>query len=114
RRTEIDLLLDATEAEPYPVIIMGDINMSAASADYRYLSEHYTDSFADSGWGLGTTFPNFTIFIPELPVLWAAPSVMRLDYIFIDEQFYSTDSEVIYQGVSDHFPVKTALRWAGN
>ncbi len=94
RAQEIADLLDRTSNETLPVLLMGDFNMPDFSQDYRATHTYYADAFREGGYGLGWTFP-------RLAALNSV--VLRLDYIFIDEEFRVQSATVWGQDTgSDH------------
>ena len=84
------------------VILMGDYNMSDQSEDYELMSSRYTDVFSATRSGFGTTFPNGNNLSPLLSVV---PPMIRIDYIFVGRGIVAQSAQVIYDGVSDHYPV---------
>ena len=59
---------------PYPVILCGDFNDTPTSFTYHTLSKKLTDSFIESGKGIGRSYAG------------KMPSY-RIDYIFHDNHF---------------------------
>ena len=84
------------------VILMGDFNMSDQSGDYRLISGEYSDVFRTVQSGLGTTWANGNNLSPMLSFL---PSVIRIDYVFAGEALSPQSAQVIYTGLSDHYPL---------
>ena len=63
---------------------------------------HLIDSFAESGSGLGLTFPANS-FIP----------LARIDYVFHSPDLHSLNAQVMpSNGGSDHYPVRVELAFA--
>lgn len=91
----ISNLLDLLAGEPTPLIVAGDFNMTDLSDGYGRMAAQYTDSFRESGRGLGFTFPT-----------WSPIPLMRLDYVFHTAGLRSLRAEVGgASGDSDHLPV---------
>lgn len=88
--------------EDSPVIFMGDFNMTDQTNDYHRISSRYQDSFALTSSGLGTSWPNARFANPLLGFL---PAFIRIDYIFLSEEFAPQETRVLREGASDHFPL---------
>lgn len=82
-----------------PVMLVGDFNMSDQFEDYDNVTETYRDAYREVGEiGLGFSYPNGR----RLPL----PAVIRLDYIFYNEQIVGIEARTVNQsGSSDHRPV---------
>jgi endonuclease/exonuclease/phosphatase (EEP) superfamily protein YafD len=108
----VDDLLAWAAAEPLPVIMAGDFNMTDQSTNYRFMRERFADAFREAGWGLGITWPNgYGNFLTRL-----LPPILRIDYVFYDPSaFHAVEAHVIPDsGGSDHFPVVTTLNSQGS
>ena len=93
-RAEID-------ASPYPVIVCGDFNDVPVSYTYRQLSRGLSDAFltgADSRFALGHTYVRHHLGI-------------RIDYILHSPSFRASDFRIDPLPYSDHYPIRTTLRW---
>jgi endonuclease/exonuclease/phosphatase family metal-dependent hydrolase len=101
RSESVTRLLTAAKNDE-TVILMGDFNMTDQSEDYRRMSSAYQDVFVESATGLGTSFPNGRRYFDALPFL---PSMIRIDYMFLSEDFAPQESRVLREGASDHFPL---------
>jgi endonuclease/exonuclease/phosphatase (EEP) superfamily protein YafD len=96
RSREIADVLERTFREELPVLLVGDFNLPDLSEDYQHVTENYTDAFRESGYGMGWTFG----MIPN------NPPFLRLDYIFITDDFTPISSRVgDSAGGSDHYPL---------
>ncbi len=82
---------------PYPVIICGDLNDTPVSYVYEKVSGNLKDAFVQSGSGFGATYAGDNF-----------PS-LRIDYIFYDEKYNSSDFKRHKIFLSDHFPISTIL-----
>lgn len=106
RHEDLSLLLEDLADDNLPKMILGDFNMTDTTQDYHLMVARYGDAYRDSVPGLGTSYPNWDIFMPGMSVL---PGGIRIDYIFVDDFFRSVDAGVIRGGKSDHRPVWARL-----
>lgn len=81
----------------HPTIICGDGNDPPTSYTYSRLCGDYQDSFIEAGSGIGTTYAG------KIPML-------RIDYIFVDDQFQVNTFDVLKERFSDHYAVKGGYR----
>lgn len=88
----IEILRAHLEESPNPVILCGDMNSTPYGYILRKLSEGLQDSYRSKGRGLGFTFRS------NFPLL-------RIDYIFVPENFRVLSHSVPRMLESDHFPV---------
>lgn len=101
RNSQLEALLMHLATEPYPFIVAGDFNLSDLSVTYNRLDAGLHDSFAEVGFGLGTTWPAVALlgwpdFIPPL---------LRMDYIWSGNDLRPVKA---WQGSftgSDHLPL---------
>ena len=71
------------------------------------MAAHFTDTFAEAGYGLGVTWPQFGAFRSIISVM---RPFIRLDYIWHSEHFIGLTAEVWPEsGGSDHHPVRAKL-----
>jgi endonuclease/exonuclease/phosphatase family metal-dependent hydrolase len=77
---------------PNPVILCGDFNDIPVSYTYNTLSDGLTDTFQETGQGIGTTYAG------HIPAL-------RIDYILTDPRFKPLNCTVQHVHHSDHYPV---------
>ena len=92
-------LLTMLAGETDPLIVAGDFNMPDATVDYSRMTAHLTDSFRESGYGLGLTFPT-----------WSPAPLIRLDYVFHSADLRSLGAQVgTARGSSDHYPLSVEL-----
>lgn len=82
----------------YPYVLAGDFNDTPASYAVTQMTDSLQNAFVKQGWGFGKTyngkFPNF-----------------QIDYIAATPQFEILNYQVIKVKVSDHFPVRSDLRF---
>jgi endonuclease/exonuclease/phosphatase family metal-dependent hydrolase len=97
RAIQAEIVLHHIETCRYPIILCGDFNDTPASYVYKKISNKLTDSFVESGSGIGKTFNG------NLPAL-------KIDYIFMDSTFQSLSSIIEYKKLSDHYPIVTYLK----
>jgi endonuclease/exonuclease/phosphatase family metal-dependent hydrolase len=97
RVSQAEWILDHAQTCEYPVIIAGDMNDTPTSYIYRQFSSSYQDAFNIGGAGIGTTYAG------RLPLL-------RIDYVFADEQVGVKGFKVKKEGFSDHYPVVAILQ----
>lgn len=92
--------------ESNPVIVMGDFNTTPGTTTYNAIAAHLTDVHRAVGWGFGFTFADFGAisFLPS--VFQAIGPVVRIDYIFVSDEFTPVKTWVESHGYgSDHLPV---------
>ena len=91
RAKEADILHDALSREPYPAIVMGDMNDISGSYTLRRIeSAGLTDAWWKGGFGYGTTYHDHGLRL-------------RLDHILYDEDRLTlSDVKVIDTDASDH------------
>ncbi|MEM9546958.1 MAG: endonuclease/exonuclease/phosphatase family protein [Bacteroidota bacterium] len=81
----------------HPTVICGDVNDPPTSFIYNRICGDYQDSFIEAGKGIGTTYAG------KIPML-------RIDYIFVDEQFEVNSFDILTEKFSDHYAVKGGYR----
>jgi len=97
RSEQAQIIKDHVLESPYPVILCGDLNDTPFSKAYRILGDGLTDSFKQSGRGVGTTYAGG---IPGL----------RIDYIFADSNFEVLKHQTLKNKIiSDHYPVFSSM-----
>jgi endonuclease/exonuclease/phosphatase (EEP) superfamily protein YafD len=94
-REELDQICSETKV---PLVIAGDFNSRPHSLLVRNLQKNLNDSFLICGAGFGHTWSS------RYPV-------MRIDYVFLSDEFTIYSHEVVKSSGSDHLPVvvKAAL-----
>ena len=91
----LDAALDADF--PTPLVLCGDFNTPPRGLFYRHLNARLHDGFAQSGLGLGLSFPS------RFPLL-------RIDYVWT-RGARATSVRVAPQGASDHRMVVADVEW---
>lgn len=90
---QVEIIREAMDNSPYPVILAGDLNSVPNSYEYYHLSEGLKDAFVTAGKGSATSFHDY-----KFP--------LRIDYVFSSASLkatsYSVDRSV---RLSDHYPV---------
>lgn len=92
RAIQIEKVMEEVKKSPYPVILCGDFNDTPVSYCYRRVSKYLTDSFVESGNGIGTTY------IGKIPS-------NRIDYIFHSKDLLGTEFMTYEVNYSDHKPI---------
>jgi vancomycin resistance protein VanJ len=111
RQQELDSSLERAAKETMPTLIVGDFNMTDWAADYRRITAQYADSYREAGWGMGFTFPAFSVTNQQLAFL---PPLARIDYVFHDRSFWALEATVLPDtGGSDHHPLLVRLALKG-
>lgn len=87
-----------------PLIVAGDFNDTANSWVYQLYTKFLKNSFASSGWGLGTTYGQMSLneWI-DLSIQTEPLTVLRIDHVFYSKYFKSIDCNVLDIN-SDHKP----------
>jgi endonuclease/exonuclease/phosphatase (EEP) superfamily protein YafD len=94
RAAEIEALLTRAAAETLPVLLAGDFNLSDQETAYQQITAQYADAYRQVGWGMGFTFPAFSL------------PLARIDYVFHSPAFTPLEAQVEASGAgSDHLPV---------
>lgn len=106
RSKEIQALVNLLHNENLPVIAAGDFNMTDQTQDYQYLNKVLIDSFKESGWGFGFTWPAHKNPSGEINL---TQPIVRIDYIMHSDNWNSHLTQVLPKIGSDHLPIKTKL-----
>ena len=96
---QAEMIQAEIEKVPYAVVLGGDFNNTAFSAPYRILKEGKMDAFVEAGSGFGITWQ-----YKKFP--------LRIDFILPDKKLEVLQFETLnYIEYSDHFPIKTILKF---
>ena len=95
---QVNIIRNAIQQSPYPVVYCGDINATPASYTYRFLRGDLQDAFLQKGSGIGNTFSEL------LPTL-------RIDMCFPAKEFSVLQCTTVHEKLSDHYPVITDIQW---
>lgn len=96
RVSQSNAVLKEVESSPYPVIVCTDMNDTPISYSYNQFSSELKDAFTVSGSGIGGTY------IGNYPFL-------RIDYIWYDDYFQSTNFITHQNKLSDHKAVSCTV-----
>lgn len=78
RIDQVRSLAEAARDSAGPVIMLGDFNTGDREEGYEILAAELRDAFAESGWGMGFTFPNQRQMGPvTIPI-----PLVRIDYVW--------------------------------
>jgi len=95
-----------------PIIMAGDFNDTPNSSIYRLFSRKFTNAFADKGWGMGTTFGQYSLEGSVAPAWqFLLFDFLRIDQIFISREWSVEEAQVLEIDASDHRPQWVRLRW---
>ncbi|MDR1585028.1 MAG: endonuclease/exonuclease/phosphatase family protein [Prevotellaceae bacterium] len=97
RAKQVDIVSEMIKESPYKVIVCGDFNDVPLSYAYKKMRGNLSDSFVESGKGLGLTYSRGIY-------------QLRIDYILHDEAFIASDFQVDKVDYSDHYPVMCKLK----
>lgn len=95
---QADRSLAHIQQSPYKTIVLADLNNTAFSYVYRLLSTDKKDAFTQAGKGIGKTYS-----FKKIP--------LRIDFIWVDNQFTVNKFTTHTEQFSDHFPISTQLSW---
>ncbi len=96
RANQVDMVAEARDKSPYPVIMVGDYNDPPISYSYRKMRGNLIDSFKEMGVGIGSTY------IGLFPTL-------RIDYVFHSPLIKAIGYTSPHVDYSDHYPVVVNL-----
>ena len=92
RASQADVVADEIKKSPHPVILCGDFNDVPYSYVYRTMKGDLTDGFKESGQGFMYTMRD-------------GKKLVRIDYIFHDEELEGYNYRTLNVSYSDHLPV---------
>jgi endonuclease/exonuclease/phosphatase family metal-dependent hydrolase len=102
RHNGILSLVEAVRADPNPVIVLCDCNMSEWTTDYNLMSAVLTDSWRERGAGFGLSVPATRTRAPF--------PLMRSDYIWHSGDFTAPAVKLWDDSAnSEHFPMRAEL-----
>ncbi len=99
-------MLKQIEADPLPVIVLGDWNLPALGPLYRRLTRRLADAHACAGTGYGFSFPGDVWFAAAWGGRW-----LRLDDVLCSKEWEPLECIVEPKSESQHSPVAAVLRW---
>ncbi len=101
RDDQLGSLQERIKDEINPVLVLCDCNATDQSDGYKMLDNVLDDAFRKAGKGLGFTVAPQPMGIPSI-----LPLIMRVDFVWISNDFVVLDSMVGEDnGSSDHRPV---------
>jgi endonuclease/exonuclease/phosphatase (EEP) superfamily protein YafD len=106
RAHEIALLLRTIGAVQGPLVVAGDFNLSDREPVYAQFAELLHDSFRETIWGFGYTFPS-SLYLGAVPL---SRPLIRIDYVWCAGGVVPTTTQVACGGVSDHCIVVADMR----
>lgn len=89
RNKQAQLLHEAIQSSPYPVLVCGDFNDVPSSFAYTQVSQGLRDCFKEAGYGWGNTYQSLG-------------NLFRIDYMLCSKQSVVTDYNLISNSWSDH------------
>ncbi len=92
RKIQSERIKEEMNKSPYPVIVCGDFNDVPNSYAYHTIGKGLQNCFVEKGSGIGRTFSGI------------APT-LRIDNIFVSNQFDVQQFLRIPKKLSDHFPI---------
>jgi len=92
RKTQSERIKAEMDKSPYPVIVCGDFNDVPNSYAYTTIGSGLQNTFAKKGRGIGRTFTGIS-------------PTLRIDNIFVAENFEVMQFLRLRQKLSDHFPI---------
>lgn len=92
RAIQSNRIKEAIEKSPYPVIVCGDFNDVPNSYAYYTIGKNLHNVFYEKGSGTGRTFSGIS-------------PTLRIDHIFVDQQFKVNHFLRISKKLSDHYPL---------
>lgn len=96
--------------ETGPLIVLGDLNTTDQTENYRLIADRLRDVHWSAGRGFGFTFPDMRRYVDDSPPLGP---VVRIDHIFASGHFALQETHVAPSAYgSDHRPVIATLRFA--
>jgi endonuclease/exonuclease/phosphatase (EEP) superfamily protein YafD len=104
RELQIETLLREVADREYPVLWLGDHNMTEGGAAYRLATSQLADVWLQLGCGPGWTWPRTL----KSTVGWNGPfpPLLRLDYCFCAGNIRPLQMDVVYEWTgSDHCPI---------
>lgn len=102
---QLEAMMAEVESTEGPIVALGDFNLTDQTRQYSRVSRKLTDSFRETGNGLGHTFPaNGRIMSLRLPF-----PVVRIDYVFHSKELAATSAHLGQSAGSDHHPVVVEL-----
>lgn len=96
RPKQVSDVLAHIEESPVEAIVCGDFNDNPMSYTYHRISHDLKDTFVEAGRGFGASYSAF----------WP---MLRIDYVFVPEEWHALAHGTDRVKFSDHYPVVTEL-----
>lgn len=112
RMVEAEKLREIVTRVGEPVIVGGDFNDTPNSPLYRSFSAAFQNAHEAAGWGLGTTYGQYSLSgSVASPLRFMLFDFLRIDHLFASREFRILEARVIPFALSDHKPqvVRLAL-----
>jgi endonuclease/exonuclease/phosphatase (EEP) superfamily protein YafD len=93
---QAQIILNHANSFKGEVIFAGDFNTTQFSKTYKNLKQNKQDTFVESGFGLGGTYPR-------------ANYPFRIDYVLVDKTIKVLSHENFNLKLSDHEPILVKL-----
>ncbi|MBN1480119.1 hypothetical protein EH223_19355 [candidate division KSB1 bacterium] len=105
QQEEASLLFEYASTLSGPIIIAGDFNDTPNGSIYALFNKKYQNAFAVAGWGLGTTFGEWSIqsVLPHF-MRGIAFDIFRIDHLFFSNDFNIQRARVEKIAAFDHQP----------
>lgn len=98
RAAQAFYIKDEMNHSPYPIILCGDFNDVPVSYAYETIGAGMKNAFVEKGYGISRTFSSIS-------------PTLRIDNIFVDQQFSITQFTRVKKLLSDHFPIIADIRF---
>jgi endonuclease/exonuclease/phosphatase (EEP) superfamily protein YafD len=106
---DVEQILEAAKNDPYPCLLAGDFNAPSLGQIHQRITSKMTDAHLAAGSGFGFSFPGVTRNPLSLGGPW-----MRIDYLFHDEHWETTQCITEPDRPSQHRAVVARLRFLGD
>jgi len=93
---QVQIILDHAKMFKGKVVFLGDFNSTQYSSNYKRLKQNKNDSYIESGFGFGSTYPR-----RNYP--------FRIDYVLVDSDINVLSHENFNLKISDHEPILVRL-----
>ena len=96
RNEEAAFIKSHIDGSPYPVVLSGDFNETPQTHTYHLLKGELKDSFRGADFGIHSTYVD-------------NPKGIRIDYVFVPQEWKVRSHYIIPYHLSDHKPVFTEI-----
>jgi endonuclease/exonuclease/phosphatase family metal-dependent hydrolase len=98
RSRDVQRLLQLIDQVRGPLVVAGDFNLSDREADYAKFAARLHDTYRESSWGFGHTYPS-DLRLAGIPIV---PPLTRIDYIWSAGGVVPVAARVACGNNSDH------------